>query len=92
MTVVAIVAAGKVRWMLADCNNAIMARSASPQDLCVVDNKGRRPYIWIVAILTNIRRKNMCRTLARCFDTVVTAYAIAGDVQVIEICREPACG
>jgi len=87
VTVVAIVAAGKVRWMLADCNNAIMARSASPQDLCVVDNKSRCPYIWIVAILADIRRKNMCRILPRCLDTVVTAYAVASDIQVIEIRR-----
>ena len=87
MTVVAVIATGKVRWVLADCNNAIMTRAASPQYLCVVDSKSRCPYIWIVAILANIRRKNMCRILTRCFDTVVTADAIAGDVQVIKIRR-----
>jgi len=73
--------------MFAHCSNAIMTRSTSPQYLCVIDRKSRRPYIWSVAILANIRRKNMCRTLTGCFDAVVTAYAIAGDVQVIEIRR-----
>ncbi len=34
----------------------------------------------------------MCRVLARCFDAVVTADAIAGDVQVIEISGQPAGG
>jgi len=87
VTVIAVIATGKVRWMFADCSNAVMTRSASPQYLCVVDSKRRCPYIWIVAILTNIRRKNMSRTLTRCFDTIVTAYAIASDVQVIEIRR-----
>ena len=87
MTVVAVITTGKVRWMLADCSNAIMTRPASSQYLCVVDSKRRCPYIGIVAILANIGRKHMCRTLTRCFDTVVTAYAIAGDVQVIKICR-----
>ena len=78
--------------MLADGRNAIMTRAASPQYLGVIDSKSRCPYVWIVAILANIRRKNMCRIFARCFDTVVTAYAIASDVQVIEIRREPASG
>ena len=87
MTVVAVITAGKVRWMFAGGSNAIVTRSTRPQYLCVIDGKRRCPYVWIVAILANIGSKNMCRTLTRCFDTVVTAYAIASDVEVIEIRR-----
>ena len=58
----------------------------------MVDSKGRRPHIRIVAILTDIGCQNMCRALTRCFDTVVTADAIARDVQVIEISGQPAGG
>ena len=45
-----------------------------------------------MAILTDIRCQNMCRALTRRFDAVVTADAIAGDVQVIEIRGQPADG
>ena len=58
----------------------------------MIDRKGRRPYVGVVAILADIGCQHMCRVLARCFDAVVTADAIAGDVQVIEISGQPAGG
>lgn len=59
----------------------------------MVDSKGRRPHIRIVAILTDIGCQNMCRAFTRCFDAVVTARAIAGDADMIEIRGQPTvCG
>ena len=92
MTVVAVITTGVVRWMFADGSDTVMARAAGPQYLCVVDSKSRCPYVWVVAILTNIGCQNMCRVLAGCFDTVVTTYAVTSDVQVIEIRGQPAGG
>jgi hypothetical protein len=78
--------------MFADRSDTVMARAASSQNLCVVDSKCWCPYIRSVAILTDIRCQNMCGTLAYCFDTVVTTYAVTCDIQVIEIRGQPAGG
>ena len=75
--------------MFADRSDTVMARAAGPQYLCVVDSKGRRPHIRIVAILTDIGCQNMCCALTRCFDTVVTTYAVTRDIKVIEIRGQP---
>ena len=58
----------------------------------MVDRKGWCPYVGVVAILADIGCQHMCRVLTRCFDAVVAADAIAGDVQVIEIRGKPAGG
>ena len=92
MTVVAAITTGEVRWMFADRSDTVMTRATGSQYLCMVDSKGRCPYIRIVAILTDIGCQNMCGALACCFDTVVATYAISSDVQVIEIRGQPAGG
>ena len=46
----------------------------------------------VVAFLANIGGLDMRRVLADCFGTVVAAYAITGNVDVIKICRDPAIG
>ena len=78
--------------MLAGRRHAVMARAAGAQYLRVVDSKYRRPHIARVAVLTDVAGLNVCGALARGFSTVVAAEAIAGDVDVIEIRRQPGDG
>ena len=49
VTVVAVVAAVEVRWMLTDCSGAVVAGGAGSNYLRVVDGVGRRPGIAVVA-------------------------------------------
>jgi len=72
VTVVAIVAAGKVRWMLADCNNTIMARAAGANDLCVVDRDGRLKGHCTVAVFADICRLHVNRASTRGGHAIVT--------------------
>ena len=90
MTVVAIITAGDMRWVLACRNDAVVAGAASADYLGVVHRVGWNPDIGVVTVLTNFRCQNVRRVLAGCFDAVVAACAIAGDTYVIKIRRQPA--
>ena len=93
MTIVAVVTACDVRWILARRRNPIMARAASTQYLRVVNCKRRREYVGRVTIFAGICRLNMVWGLASGFDTVVTVETIARNVDVIEVGRQPSsCG
>ena len=87
MTVIAIVAACDVGRVLAGCGGAVMAGVTGPQHLGVIDSHHGDPEIRGVAILADIRRLNVRRSFAGRLRAVMAAYAIAGDVQVVEICR-----
>ena len=87
VTIVAGVATGNMRQVFANSDDAIMARAASPDHLCVIDDHYRRENIRRVAVLTNIRRLNVRLILANRIRAVVTAHAIARDIDVIEIRR-----
>lgn len=76
--------------MLADCRHAIVAGVAGPDDLCVINRKRWNPDIGCMAVLAYISGLNMRRILAGCIGTVMAARAIAGDIHVIKICRQPA--
>lgn len=84
MAVIAIVAARDMRRMLACRRRAVMARTASTEDLCVVDSIGRRENIGIVTILTNVSCLYMGRNLANGINTVVATGTIIGDTEVVE--------
>ena len=73
MTVITIVTARDMRWMLACRYSAVVARAASTQDLRMVDGIGRRKYVRVVTILTNVACLHVRRTLADGINTVVTA-------------------
>lgn len=90
MTVVAIITAGDMCWILACRNDAVVARAASADDLGVVHCVSRNPDIGVMAVLANFSCQNVRRVLAGCFDAVVAAGAITGDTYVIKIRRQPA--
>lgn len=77
MTVIAIVAARDMSCMLSDRDVAVMAGTTGAQYLCVVDGYYRLKHDSVVAVLTNIGRRHMCRTLARRRDAIMTGDAIA---------------
>ena len=55
----------------------------------MVDSKHWRKYIGRVAVLADIRRLHMRLVFTGSIRTVVTAHTIAGDVDVIEVRRQP---
>ena len=89
MTVVAGVAARNVRRILAGRDRAVVAREARPDDLCMIDGYGRRPYARVVAGVASIGGVDVVRRLARRLDAVVTTGAGGRDVRMIERRRYP---
>ena len=85
MAVVAIIAAGDMRWMLANGYHTIMTRAASPNNLSVVDSKGRNPGVRCMAIFAYNAGKNMVGILTRCVCAVVATRAISCDVDVVKV-------
>jgi len=82
-----------VRRLLAHGHGSVMARAAHTQDLRVVDGVRRRPGHVVMAGLAKVGRFQVSQwVLARRADAVVAADAIAGDVYVVEIGRNPARG
>ena len=92
VAVVAVVAARNVRWMFASRCRAVVARTASPNDLGVIDGVGRHEDVRVMAILADVRRLDMCGVLAHRVDAVMAAAAVINDTQVIEIRRAPRDG
>ena len=90
VTVVAIITAGDMCRVFTDGRDAIMTGSTGAQYLRMVNRESRRPYIGVVAVLTNIACEYMCCVLAGCFDAVVAANTVTRDIYVIEISRQPA--
>jgi len=89
MAVVAGVAALDMGRMLPGSHGAVVARAASPDNLCVVDGVRRRPDHVVVAILAEVARVDVGGRLARCFDAVMATRTIVDDAGVIEVGREP---
>ena len=90
MTVVAVGAAGDVVQVFSGCRDAVMTRAAGAQDLCVVHGKHGRKYIGRMTVFANVARLHMRRAFACRVSAVVAAKAVAGDVDVIEVRRQPA--
>ena len=89
MAVLAVFATCNMRRSFARRSRTVVAGSARPDYLCVVDRKRRSPNVRVMAILTNVARLNVRQIFARCLDTVVAAGAVASDSDVIEVGREP---
>ena len=87
MTVVAVVATGDVRGVLARGRLTVVAGSARADDLRVINSEHRYPDVRRVAIFANITRLYVCRGFARRIRAVMAAGAISRDVHVIEIRR-----
>ena len=87
MAVIAVVAAGNMRWVLADCGDAVMAGTTSSQYLGVIDYRHWREHARVMTVFTNVRRLNVSRVFADRLGAIVTVYAIARDGGVVELCR-----
>ncbi len=90
VTVVAVVAAVYVSRMLAACCDAVMTGVAGAYDLGVINRKDGRKHICAVAVLADIGGLNVRRAFTRGFDAIMAVDAIARDIDVIEIRRQPA--
>jgi len=89
VAVVAIIAAGDMRWVFARRDDAVMAGAASADYLSMVHCESWNPDVRVMAVFANICCQNMCRIFAGRFDAVVAACAIASDADVIEIRGQP---
>ncbi len=90
VAVIAGIAAGDVCGMLAGGNDAIMTVSTTAKYLRVIDSHHRRKYVGRMAVLTHICCLYVRRIFAGRIRAVMTGRTIAGDIQVIEICWQPA--
>ena len=85
VAVVAIIAAGDMRWVFANSYDTVMTRAASANNLSVIDSKGRNPGVRRMAIFADNAGENMVGILARRVRAVVTARTISCDVDVVEV-------
>lgn len=89
MAVVAIVATINMRRMLAGCDYAVMARTASTDHLCVVYRKRWREHIGCMAVFAYVTGLNMRRSFADSVGAVMAAEAVVRDVCVVKSRRYP---
>jgi len=90
MAVIAIIAAGDMCRVFANSYHAIMTRAAGPNNLGVVDSKGRDPGIRCMAIFADDAGENMVGVFPRGVSAVVAARTISCDVDVVKVCGQPA--
>lgn len=90
MAVVAIFTACDMGRRLASGRHAIVAGTAGADDLHVIDGKRRCPDVRVMAVLTDVSGGNVRCVLARRFNAVVAADAVASDVDMVEVRRQPA--
>lgn len=89
VAIIAIVTAGDMRQMFAGCDYAVVAEGATSQYLRMVYDISGRPDDVVMTILADVSCLNMQRTLTLFVDTVVTIHAVAGNIDVIEVCGCP---
>lgn len=90
VAVIASIAAGKVRRVLAGRDYAIVTRAADADDLRMVDCKRGRKYVGVMAVLAYVAGLDMRGTLTDGIRAVMAVNAATGDVQMIEVRRQPA--
>lgn len=89
MAIVTIIATRNMGRVLAGCDNTIVARAASAQNLCVIDGDNRLKRNRIVTVFANIGGLHVNGTLAGGSRAVVTCHTIINDPQVVEHSRQP---
>ena len=67
--------------------DAIMTGSAASQYLGVIDGQDRRPQVRRMTIFADVCGLYVRRSLPGCVCAVMAAYAVAGNVHMVEICR-----
>lgn len=87
MAVIAGIAAGDVVLVFASGDIAVVARSASADDLAVIDPHHRHKQVRRVTVFANIAALDVCLAFTGSVNSVVTAHAIPGNVHVIEVRR-----
>lgn len=90
VTVVAIVARVQMCRVFPCCCDAVVAGAAGADDLGVVDRESGRPDIRVMAVLADIAGLDVSRALTGRLDAVVTAHAVARDIDMVEVGRRPA--
>jgi len=76
--------------MFADRGGAVVAGTACTNDLYVVNSKSGCPNVGVVTILANFCCQNVRGVLTGRFDTVMTAGAVTGNPNVVEVRWQPA--
>ena len=89
MAVIAGIAARDMCWMLACCDDAVMAAVTGTDNLRVVNRENRCEDIGIVAILANIAGLDVCQILANGINTIMAVNTLAGNVQMVEVGWQP---
>ena len=92
MAVVTGVAARDVRGMLARSQRTVMAGAANTDDLGMIDDVDGNPLHIIVAVLAEIRRRQVRRVLACCGHTVVATRTWLHRIGMVEVRWYPARG
>lgn len=90
VAVIAVIATGDMRRVLAGRYVAIVAGTTCTNDLRVVDGVYGNPDVGRVAVFAHVGRLNVCRVLARRIGTIVAVGTVARNIYVIEIGRQPA--
>ena len=92
MAFVALTTRDEVTRILAGRGVAVMAGRARTQDMHVIHGRDRHPDGRRMAILADVGRQDVRRVLAGRIRAVVTTDAVVGDIDVVEIGRNPCVG
>ena len=92
MTIVTIVAARKVRWVLTCCDSAVMAGGAGANDLGMIYRHRWLKERCVMAIFADVASQYVILILPCRIGSIVTTNAVARNVQVIECRWNPAIG
>lgn len=79
----------EVTGILTRCRHSVVTGRAGPQYLAVVNGENGREHIRRMAVFTYVGRLYVCRVLARSVRAVMAAEAVARNIHVIEIRRQP---
>lgn len=90
VTVITAIAAVDMCRMLARRHDSVMTGCAGTEYLCVIDDEHRREDIGAVAVFADIGCLNMCGILAGGFGAIVAVDTIPRNIDVIEVCGQPA--
>ena len=89
MAVIAVIAARNMFRILSERDRAVMAGSASSNDLGVIDGHDRLKESNAVAILANVSRRNMILSFTRSTGSIVATSTIIRNACVVKRCRQP---
>ena len=84
MAVIALIIARDVGRMFTGCGNPIVTGATSAEDLSVVDSRGGHKSYGAMAVLADVCRLHVNRTLANGGNAVMAGNAIADYASMIE--------